>query len=171
MKPSTTKVSSSTSRPRSSRRRPRNPSRSWSVGGPTPRSRRAGRLGDGWFGVWVSAGRFAQAVAQMGEAAAAADRDAPPWRNVLNVWCGVGKDTDEARSYVGPAMQAFYQLPYERFEKWSPAGTPEEIADFLVPYVEAGCSTFNLIINGADVDAEVAATAEIRERMLAAVGA
>ena len=131
---------------------------------------RAGRLGDGWFGVWVSPGRFAQAVAQMEEAAAAVDRDAPRWRNVLNVWCGVGKDGGEARSFLAPAMEAFYQLPYERFEKWSPAGTSEEIADFLVPYVEAGCSTFNLIINGTSVDAEIAATAEIRERVLAAVG-
>ena len=68
---------------------------------------------------------------------------------------------------VGPAMQAFYQLPYERFEKWSPAGTPEQIADFLLPYAAAGCRTFNLILNGASVEAEIEAAAEIRDRILA----
>lgn len=130
---------------------------------------RAGRLGDGWFGIWVSAARYGQAIAQMHEAAAAARRQAPAWRNALNVWCGVGRDADEARRHVAPAMQAFYQIPYERFERWSPAGTPKHLAELLVPYVEAGCSTFNLILNGADVVAEVEAAGEIRELMLDAV--
>jgi alkanesulfonate monooxygenase SsuD/methylene tetrahydromethanopterin reductase-like flavin-dependent oxidoreductase (luciferase family) len=130
---------------------------------------RAGRLGDGWFGVWVSARRYAEATGQMQEAADSAGRGAPQWRNALNVWCGVGADPDEARSYVAGAMQAFYQLPYDRFERWSPAGTPKQIAEFLIPYVEAGCSIFNLIINGADAHAEVEATAEIRELMRAEV--
>ena len=123
---------------------------------------RAGRLGDGWFGIWVSASRYGQAIAQMHEAAAAAGRPVPAWRNALNVWCGVGRDADDARRHVAPAMQAFYQMPYERFERWSPAGTPKQLAEFLVPYVDAGCSTFNLILNGADVVAEVEAAAEVR---------
>lgn len=130
---------------------------------------RAGRLGDGWFGIWVSASRYGQAIAQMQEAAAGADRPAPVWRNALNVWCGVGRDADDARRHVAPAMQAFYQVPYERFERWSPAGTPKRIAEFLVPYVEAGCSTFNLILNGADAVAEVEAAGEVRELILDAV--
>ena len=109
------------------------------------------------------------AVNSRGASAAEAGRPAVPDQHALNVWCGVGASADEARGYVGPAMQAFYQLPYERFEKWSPAGTPEQIADFLVPYAEAGCRTFNLILNGAGVEAEIEAAAEIRDRILAAV--
>lgn len=123
---------------------------------------RAGRLGDGWIGVWVSARRYAEAVAQMQKAAAASGRSQPNWRNGLNVWCGVGRTSTEARNYVAPAMQAFYQLPYESFERWSPAGPPAQLAEFLIPYVEAGCSSFNLILNGASVDAEIEAAAEIR---------
>ena len=131
---------------------------------------RAGRLGDGWFGIWVSASRYAQVVAQVQEIAAASERADVPSQHALNVWCGVGSTTDEARAHVAPAMEAFYQLPYERFERWSPAGTPEQIADFLIPYAEAGCSTFNLILNGAGPDAEIAAAADIRERILAGAG-
>jgi alkanesulfonate monooxygenase SsuD/methylene tetrahydromethanopterin reductase-like flavin-dependent oxidoreductase (luciferase family) len=130
--------------------------------------RRAGRLGDGWFGIWVSAARYRAAVEQMHEAAAEAGRDAPPATNALNVWCGVGESSDEARHHVAAGMETFYQLPYERFEKWSPAGTPAEIADFLAPYVEAGCSIFNLIVQGASAEAEIEAAAEIRARMLEA---
>jgi alkanesulfonate monooxygenase SsuD/methylene tetrahydromethanopterin reductase-like flavin-dependent oxidoreductase (luciferase family) len=130
---------------------------------------RAGRLGDGWIGVWVSAGRYAQAVAQMREAAAGSGRAEPRWRNGLNVWCGVGRDATEARSYVAPAMEAFYRLPYESFERWSPAGLPEQLAGFLIPYVEAGCSIFNLILNGASPEAEIEAAGEIRRLMRTAV--
>jgi len=128
---------------------------------------RAGRLGDGWISVFASPRRYAEAIQQMHDAAEAADREAPPWQNGLNIWCGVGRDADEARSYVGPAMETFYQLPYEKFERYSPAGTPQQIAEFLMPYVEAGCSIFNLMMNGSGVEAEVAACAEVRERLAA----
>jgi alkanesulfonate monooxygenase SsuD/methylene tetrahydromethanopterin reductase-like flavin-dependent oxidoreductase (luciferase family) len=130
---------------------------------------RAGRLGDGWIGVWVSDRRYAQAVAQMRDAAAAIGRAEPKWRNGLNVWCGVGRNATEARSYVAPAMEAFYRLPYENFERWSPAGSPEQLVEFLIPYVDAGCSTFNLILNGASPEAEIEAAGEIRRLMRTAV--
>lgn len=130
--------------------------------------RRAGRHGDGWFALWVSADRFVQAVAQVEEVAAGEGRTDVAWQHALNVWCGVGPTAEDARSHVAPAMQAFYQLPYERFERWSPAGTPEQIADFLAPYAAAGCSTFNLILNGSSLEAEVDAAAEVRERLLSA---
>jgi alkanesulfonate monooxygenase SsuD/methylene tetrahydromethanopterin reductase-like flavin-dependent oxidoreductase (luciferase family) len=124
--------------------------------------RRAGRLGDGWYGIWVSPARYAQAIAHMHDVASDAGRSDVEWHNALNVWCGVGTTTDEARAHVAPAMEAFYQLPYERFEKWSPAGTPTNIAEFLAPYIEAGCHTFNLVACGASADAEVDAVSEIR---------
>ena len=84
------------------------------------------------------------------------------------MWCGVGATPDLARQHVADGMQAFYQLPYERFERWSPAGTPEQIAEQLLPYVAAGCSVFNLIVQGASADDEVDAAGEIRRHLLAA---
>ncbi len=131
--------------------------------------RRAGELGDGWFGLWVSPRRYAEAVSQMEGFGQQAGRGGGAWTNALNVWCGVGTGPDHARGFVAPAMEAFYQLPYERFAKWSPAGTPRQLAEYLVPYVEAGCSVFNLIVNGQDVHAEVDAIAEVRETILDAV--
>jgi alkanesulfonate monooxygenase SsuD/methylene tetrahydromethanopterin reductase-like flavin-dependent oxidoreductase (luciferase family) len=107
--PSTTRASSSTSRPPGSfpgRPRPI----PMVVGGRSDAAiARAGRLGDGWFGIWVSASRYGQAIAQMQEAAAAAGRPAPAWRNALNVWCGVGRGADaevEAAGEIGELMLA-----------------------------------------------------------------
>jgi alkanesulfonate monooxygenase SsuD/methylene tetrahydromethanopterin reductase-like flavin-dependent oxidoreductase (luciferase family) len=131
--------------------------------------RRAGRLGDGWFGLWASPRRYRDAVAAMEAAAAEAGRAAVTWTNALNVWCGVASEAEEARSFLAPAMEAFYQLPFDTFARWSPAGTPRQIAEFLVPYVEAGCSVFNLILNGRDLHSEVEAAAEVRQLILEAV--
>ena len=127
--------------------------------------RRAGRLGDGWFGIWVSPDRYRDSLVAMEEAAAEAGRGSRQTLNALNVWCGVGDDGTEARGYVGEAMQQFYGIPYDRFERWSPAGTADEIAEFLAPYVDAGCTLFNLILNGRDAEHEVEAAATVRDRL------
>jgi alkanesulfonate monooxygenase SsuD/methylene tetrahydromethanopterin reductase-like flavin-dependent oxidoreductase (luciferase family) len=129
--------------------------------------RRAGRLGDGWYGIWISPSRYALAVEQMQGAAAEAGRSDVQWHNAINVWCGVGASADEGRPFVASAMQSFYQLPYERFERWSPAGSAAQVADFLHPYVDAGCHTFNVIACGASLEAEIAAVGEIRQRLCA----
>ena len=52
-----------------------------------------------------------------------------------------------------PAMEAFYQLPFERFERYCPYGTAEDVADFLTRYVDAGCTEFNLFPQSPDEDA------------------
>ena len=59
-------------------------------------------------------------------------------------------------------MQAFYQMPFEPFERYSPYGTPEEVADFLRPYVDAGCSAFNVIPCADDDEHAIAAVGEVR---------
>ena len=127
---------------------------------------RAGKHGDGWFGIWVSADRYERVITQMKEAGHNASRSEIKWTNALNIWCGVAKSSDAARPHVASAMEAFYGMPYERFEKWSPAGPASELADFLIPYIAAGCSMFNLIINGSSAEAEIEAAAEIRQRLL-----
>jgi hypothetical protein len=59
-------------------------------------------------------------------------------------------------------MQTFYQMPFEPFERYSPYGTPEEVAEFLRPYVEAGCSAFNVIPCASDDETAIAAVGELR---------
>jgi alkanesulfonate monooxygenase SsuD/methylene tetrahydromethanopterin reductase-like flavin-dependent oxidoreductase (luciferase family) len=41
-------------------------------------------------------------------------------------------------------MERFYGMPFDALDRYSPAGTPEDIAAALVPYVEAGVHTFHL---------------------------
>ncbi len=125
--------------------------------------RRAAVHGDGWLGIWVSPRRYGEVIETMTEQAAAAGRGEVRWRNALNMWCGVGPTKEAARAPVAEAMQAFYQLPYERFEKWSPHGTVDDLAEFVAPYIDASCHEFNLLICGPDVDTEIDAVARIKQ--------
>jgi alkanesulfonate monooxygenase SsuD/methylene tetrahydromethanopterin reductase-like flavin-dependent oxidoreductase (luciferase family) len=125
--------------------------------------RRAGRLGDGWLGIWNSPRRFGEAVEIIADEAGRAGRDGPPTRHAMQVWCGIADTKEQARAHVAPAMEAFYQIPFERFEKYSPYGTPEDVAEFLAPYVEAGCTMFNLIPQSDDRESALAGAATVKK--------
>jgi alkanesulfonate monooxygenase SsuD/methylene tetrahydromethanopterin reductase-like flavin-dependent oxidoreductase (luciferase family) len=129
--------------------------------------RRAATLGDGWLGVWVSARRFAAVTDQIGKHAADAGRDPGAFSHALNVWCGFGDTREAAREPLASAMQDFYQMPFEPFERYSPYGSPEQVAEFLHPYVEAGCTTFNVIPCAADDERGIAAVGELRSLLTA----
>jgi alkanesulfonate monooxygenase SsuD/methylene tetrahydromethanopterin reductase-like flavin-dependent oxidoreductase (luciferase family) len=130
--------------------------------------RRAGRHGDGWLGVWCSPDRFARALAEVAEHAASAGRDAAPETHGLQVWFGVDDDRPRARARLAKGMEAMYRIPFERFERTSPYGSAAEVADFLAPYVSAGCRFFNLMPVADSPEAGIDAVAEIRERLHAA---
>jgi len=62
-------------------------------------------------------------------------------------------------------MQNFYQVPFERFEKYSPFGTAAEVAEYLAPYRDAGCRLFNIMPVAESEEAGIAAVAEIKQRL------
>ena len=108
---------------------------------------RAARYGDGWLGVWCSPQRFANVVAEIDELAT--ERPNPPaWQHGLQIWVGVGDDRKQARAHVAKGMEQMYQVPFENFEKYSPYGSATEIADFLIPYVQAGARILNICPRG-----------------------
>jgi alkanesulfonate monooxygenase SsuD/methylene tetrahydromethanopterin reductase-like flavin-dependent oxidoreductase (luciferase family) len=130
---------------------------------------RAVRLGDGWLGIWVSARRFAMVRDHITREAIHAGRDVSHLEHALNVWCGFAATRERARALVATQMEAFYQMPFEPFERYSPYGTPEDVAEFLTPYIQAGCSTFNVIPCAADDVTAIAAVGELRRLLMSSV--
>ena len=128
--------------------------------------RRAALLGDGWIGVWNSARRYAEVVASINEQAAAAGRKTI--RGHTRCRCGAASRTTAARrTLLSTAMEGFYQIPFDRFERYSPSGTPADVAEFLAPYVDAGCTSFNLIPQSPDVETAVDGAVEVRRLLRA----
>jgi hypothetical protein len=65
-------------------------------------------------------------------------------------------------------MQAYYQTAFGPFERYSPYGTPEQVAEFLSPYIGAGCSAFNVIPCADDAETAIGAVGELRALLTAA---
>jgi alkanesulfonate monooxygenase SsuD/methylene tetrahydromethanopterin reductase-like flavin-dependent oxidoreductase (luciferase family) len=126
---------------------------------------RAARRGDGWLGIWVSARRFAAVTSDIAEQAAAAGRGDVRWRHGLQLWCGFGPTAEEGRAVLALRMEAMYQTSFDAFAKYSPCGTPADVAEFLAPYIEAGCRSFNLIPCAGDAEEAIAGVAEVRRAL------
>ena len=127
--------------------------------------RRAARYGDGWLGAWCSARRMAEVAATVAETR-------PPGKPAaslhgLQLWIGLDQDEAGARERLAREMEAFYRVPFAAFERYSPCGTPRQVADFLIPYVEAGCRLFNLKPVGSSEEAEIDAMAELADLLRA----
>jgi hypothetical protein len=114
--------------------------------------------------VWCSPQRFSDVIGQVeGEGSGRS----VAWRHGLQVWVGIDSDRSRARERLSERMSGFYRVPFERFEKYSPFGTPAEIADFLSPYIDAGCRDFNVMAVAESSEAALDGVGEIRARLIA----
>jgi len=122
---------------------------------------RTARYGDGWVGAWCSARRFAEAVEIIDTEATALGRTNLTWQHGYQPWVGVAASKEQAKQIVGDAMQSFYKMPFDAFEKYTPHGTIEDVAAELQPYVDAGCSMFNLKVVAGTEDESIDAAGQI----------
>jgi alkanesulfonate monooxygenase SsuD/methylene tetrahydromethanopterin reductase-like flavin-dependent oxidoreductase (luciferase family) len=134
-------------------------------GGSDAAIRRAAELGDGWLAMFCSARRFARSREDVVERRAEAGKDGPGWFG-LSVWCGLHENGATARTVLGEHMQALYRLPPEKFANVTAAGTPEQVAEWLAPYVEAGAGSISIVPAARSVEAGVELAGEVR-RLLA----
>ena len=112
--------------------------------------RRAGRIADGW----VQGGRgmpehFAASWAKVLEGAEAAGRDAPSLTNGKLLYTNPGA----SRAAVEPELDAYltdYYGPGYPMDQTA-CGTPEEIAELVRGYGEAGCDLLMLGLPGPDL--------------------
>jgi len=127
--------------------------------------KRAALFGDGWIGAWCSVRRYKEALALIDQRASEIGRNKQDWQHGYQPWVGVADTRDEAKALVASAMEDFYHVPFENFERYVPYGTPEQVADALQPYVDAGCSIMNLKVVASDDQASIAATGIIAQSL------
>ncbi len=112
--------------------------------------RRAGAIADGWLAAWVTPERFSERRTVVDRAATEAGREPRTLRFGYQPWVGFGVDADAARVAVARPVEAMYRLPFDRFDRYSPHGTPQQAADALRPYVERGVTSFNIAAQSDD---------------------
>jgi alkanesulfonate monooxygenase SsuD/methylene tetrahydromethanopterin reductase-like flavin-dependent oxidoreductase (luciferase family) len=132
--------------------------------------RRAGRMSEGWIGIWMSLSRLTAAIAEVEQEGLAADRNVE-WNHVYVAWCGFADRAEEATALVSDAMERLYQLPFSAFDRYTPRGTPAQVAEALAPYVDAGCRDINLIAVARDPRDTPEHVAEVRRLLQAHGGA
>jgi alkanesulfonate monooxygenase SsuD/methylene tetrahydromethanopterin reductase-like flavin-dependent oxidoreductase (luciferase family) len=128
--------------------------------------KRTATYGDGWLGIFCSSRRFTDTVTQIREATAAQGRPDPSWFG-LNLWCGLGTNGDRARRLLGDRMTALYNLPAEKFQNVTAAGTPEQVAEGLAPFITGGAEHLTLITVAESVDEGVDLAGEVRRLLQA----
>ena len=114
---------------------------------------RAGRQGDGWISYVVQAERYKQSVAKIETAAAAAGRSLDGFVKAHLPFITVGKDYESAeRAWVDRLSTRYAQDFAPLAKKYGIIGTPEQCAEQLQRFIEAGCSYFalNAICDVAD---------------------
>ena len=122
--------------------------------------RRTATHGDGWVGLWSSPSRFAAATERIEKVAADVGRADIDWQHAMFVWCGLGSNAEHA---LATEMSGLYDLPFSAFAKYCPTGNAREIADFLLPYVEAGCRQFHLAAVAEDDQQRIEIAAEVKD--------
>ena len=123
---------------------------------------RAAKYSEGWIGVWCSSERFRNAIQIVASEAEEYGRSSIEWCHGYQPWVGLdGKDSKKAFEAVKKGMENFYQIPFEKFERYTPSGTPSEVAEKLAPYMEAGCRLFNLKVCSENPEEEYELGAEL----------
>ena len=126
---------------------------------------RTARFGDGWISVWTNADRAKQGIDRIEERAAELGRTVD-FDHGLQMWSGIGDTKDEARRHVAERMEAFYRVPFGKFERYAPYGSPEDVADFLRPFVDAGLRHFNITNCSGSTDEAIESAGEVKRLLL-----
>jgi alkanesulfonate monooxygenase SsuD/methylene tetrahydromethanopterin reductase-like flavin-dependent oxidoreductase (luciferase family) len=126
--------------------------------------RRTVEHGDGWLGMWCSARRYADTHRRIVEGCQERRGCGPSFAG-LNIWVGFGADSTSARARLGAEMSSLYNLPPEKFRNISAAGTPEQVAGFVAPYLEGGARTITLIPVASSVEEAIDLAGVVGERL------
>ena len=113
------------------------------VGGRSAASmRRAGRAGEFWMPYLCSPDRIARGLRTAREEAQRHDRDPASVRGAYLGWLFVDPDPVRARAGALDGMRRIYGQDMERIvDACIPHGTPEQVADRLTAYADAGADT------------------------------
>lgn len=127
--------------------------------------RRAARFGDAWLPMWMDPEEVAAARVRLGLLATELERPAPGIALVSFV--NVTDDPAGGRAQAAEFIQRQYGMPFDKVERWTLIGGPEEVAERLRAYRVAGVEGFCLAPAHPRSLEQVGALAVVREALIA----
>lgn len=116
----------------------------WIGGRSDPALARAAKYGDGWMGIFLTPERYADQLRKL-------DPNVYP---SLYVWTCIADDTPTARTQASAMLGAFYNIPFEKLEKFTIVGSPEDCAKRFRDFAEAGVKNFAVAPITADASTD-----------------
>jgi alkanesulfonate monooxygenase SsuD/methylene tetrahydromethanopterin reductase-like flavin-dependent oxidoreductase (luciferase family) len=110
---------------------------------------RVARLGDGWMTGMATPTEVETTWASIEAAAAEIGRELPrDFDRRLNLFINVSDDAEAARAEGKDFLEAYHRRPMDQdsLDRWLICGTPNECADRLSEYVEAGITSFQCVL-------------------------
>lgn len=104
--------------------------------------RRAARVGDAWFPMWMDPEEITRHRETLAELAAGFGRPAPG--TALVAFVNVCEDAEAGREESAQHIKRQYGMPFELVEKWALIGSVETIAARIDEYRAAGVDGFSL---------------------------
>jgi probable F420-dependent oxidoreductase len=102
---------------------------------------RAARQGDGWISYVVQPQRFAESLDKIREAAAAAGRKSDSFVAAHLAFVTIGRDWESARAVWARYLTRRYAQDFEPLaKKYGIIGTPEQCAEQIARFRDAGCT-------------------------------
>lgn len=104
--------------------------------------RRAARLGDGWMGLFLTPDMYEKKTALLRSEIESQGKDPTAFSTSVYVWTCIADSNAEAKRIASDLVGGFYNLPFERLEKYVIAGSPEACAERFAEFARAGVDHF-----------------------------
>jgi probable F420-dependent oxidoreductase len=144
----------------------------WVAGRSEAAMRRAARLGDGFMPYLVDVRQYGEALRKVDAMRAEAGRAEGSVTPAVYVHIAMNHDHDTARAQAIRELNRLYDSDFERYvDRFAVHGTPQECADHLLRYIEAGARHIQLAtLDDRDLPAYQAYAAEIVPLVRRALG-
>ncbi len=131
------------------------------IGGRSDRAlHRAAEVGNRWDGIFLTPEKFSSLKSRLDELSKISRRKVG---SGMVIWACVGKKK-QAQESLAQAMQSFYQVPFERFERYTITGSQEEVKERIANFVERGASDISIIPVG-DLESQIDILGEINQSL------
>lgn len=115
----------------------------WLGGTSTAALERAARFGDGWLAGAQTPEEFRAGAAQLRHMAERAQRPCPKLGIVL--CASVGRSRERGLAESAALMESLYGAPPERAKELAIGGAPQQVADQIAPYLDAGAEKVAIV--------------------------